>query len=167
MSRTVSSAFKQAIYSQETDEVFTTLLTIDHDDLTSPIRVANDWLEDLPVAGVKGVISNSVEYVAFPFEFILPPQNETGISMAKLRIDNVSREIMVSALAITSPASVNVKIVLSSDPDTIEMEIDDFKLANITANVFTIEGDLSTSDNYDLEPFPGARFDPSRFPGAF
>lgn len=166
MSRSFTSTFKQALYAPETEQIFTTLIEIDHDDLAQPIRVASDWLEELPTAGVKGVISNGVEYIAFPFEFMLPDQNETGISRAKLRIDNVSREIMVSALAITSPATVNIKVVLSCDPDTVEINLEGFKLSNITANAFAIEGDLLIT-SFDLEPFPSGRFDPSRFAGLF
>lgn len=166
MSRSFTNTFKQALYAPETDQVFTTLIEIDHDDLAQPVRVASDWLEELPSAGVKGVISNGVEYIAFPFEFILPDQNETQISRAKLKIDNVSREIMVSALQITSPATVNIKMVLSSDPDVVELDLSGFKLSDLTANAFAIEGDLIIT-TYDLEPFPSGRFDPSRFAGLF
>lgn len=166
MSRSFTDSFREALYAPETDEVFTVLVEIDHADLSAPVRVASDWLEDLPISGGKGVISNGTEYIAFPFEFILPDQNETGVSRAQLRIDNVSREIMISALSISTPASVNVKIVLSSDPDTVELELDGFKLKNLTADAFAIQGDLLLT-TYDLEPFPSGRFTPSQFAGLF
>ena len=41
MARDVSLTARQAIYAQETDEAFIVLLTIDHAELSDPIRVAN------------------------------------------------------------------------------------------------------------------------------
>lgn len=165
MSRTVSSNARAGFYAQNTDEVYTTLVTIDHADLTEPIRVTQDPMEELST-GVKGVISRGNEFVALPFDFIMPNQDGNKSPRARLKIDNISREIVAGARAISSPATVTVEIVMSSSPDTVEAVLDGFKLRDITYDSFTVEGDL-TIELFEDEPFPAGRMTPSRFPGAF
>ncbi len=57
MSRTVSSATLQAMFSQETDKVFVLLVTIAHPDLSPPIRVCSD---------AKNIVSRTETFVALP-----------------------------------------------------------------------------------------------------
>ena len=165
MSRLVSDNARSNLYAQNTDEVYTTLLTIDHADLLEPIRVTQDPKEELST-GVRGIISRGDEFVALPFEFVMPNQDGNRSSRARLKIDNISREIVAAARAISSPASVMVEIVMSSTPDVVEATLDGFKLRDITYDSFTVEGDL-TIELFEDEPFPAGRMTPSRFPGIF
>jgi len=166
MVRPVSNALKQAVNAQETDKAFIILLTLEHEDLSAPIRVTQDSMQDLPISGGRGVISRGNEFVALPFEIVLPDENEDQSPRAKLKIDNISREIVAAVRSITSPASAMLEIVLSQDPDVVEMQLLDFQLRNVTYDAFVVEGDL-TVEQFDLEPFPAGRITPSRFPGVF
>jgi hypothetical protein len=80
MPRNVSDNLKQAVFSQETSEVFITLVTITHPDFAEDIRVCSDPFELLPIAGVKGVVSRGDEYIYLPFNISLPAQDDTGIA---------------------------------------------------------------------------------------
>jgi hypothetical protein len=166
MPRTVSNVVKHAINAQQTNEVFIVLLTIDHPNFTAPIRVASDPKQVLPVALVRGVISNGEEFIYLPFCITLPQQDDTNTARATLSIDNIDREIVKAVRTADSAISVKIEIVLASDTDNIEISIDKFKLASITYDAFTVSGELSL-DYYDLEPFPCKRFTPSDFPGMF
>ncbi len=162
----VSTTFKQAAYAQETDEVFIGLVTFTSDELAAPIYVATDPFELLPIANVKGVVSNGVEFVYLPFDITLPRDDRTGAVSAKMRIENISRQIIGAARSIRNPLNVCIQVVLSDDPDRIEMEFNYFQLKNVTYDGFTIEGTLAL-DYWGLEPFPSGRFTPSGFPGMF
>lgn len=166
MSRTVSSSMKEAVFGQRTPEAFLILLTIDHDDLAEPIRITPDPFEVLPILGIRGVVSNGVEYSALPFEFILPGDSPDSPPISTIRMDNISREIVNAIRSITSPPTATISIVLSSDPDVVEITLTDFTLNNIRADVYTVEGELST-EQLDAEPLPSGRFTPGLFPGLF
>lgn len=165
MSRNVSSNFRSGVYAQNTEEVYLLLITIDHADLADPIRVTQDPMEELS-GGAKGVISRGDEFVALPFEVTLPNQDANQSPSARLKIDNITREIVTAARSITSPADVMLEVVLASDPDTVEAVMTGFKLREVTYDAFTVEGEL-TIELFELEPFPAGRMTPSRFSGLF
>ena len=164
--RDLSNAAKAAIYAQSTDECFIILITINHSSFSEPVRVASDPLELLPIAGVRGVISNGDEYLYLPFVIELPAQDDTGVAKARLSVDNISREIVSAVRNADSALSIDIDIVLASDPDTVEASISDFRLERVTYDAFTVSGDISV-EYFDLEPFPARRFTPSDFPGLF
>jgi hypothetical protein len=166
MSRALSNAAKQAIYAQSTKEAFILLITISHESFTEDLRVSSDPMELLVNAGVNGVMSRGQEYPYCPFMINLPAQDDTGVAKASISIDNVSREIVAALRRATSALSITIEIVLSSDPDIVEVSVQDFKLDRATYDALTISGDISVQ-YFDLEPFPQGRFTPSYFRGIF
>ena len=166
MSRDISDAAKNAIYAQQTEEVFIFLVTIDNENFTTPIRVASDSFELLPDAGVRGVLSRGEEYLYMPFDISLPAQDESGVAKANISIDNISREIVGHVRQATSALSITIEVVLASDVDSPEITVSDFRLDRVTYDSLTVSGDISV-EYFDLEPFPSRRFTPSDFPGLF
>lgn len=165
MSRNLSNNAKRAVFSQQTDEVFIVLLTINHPSFIEPARVSSDPFELLS-SGARGVISNGIEYPYLPFTISLPQQDDTGTARATLSIDNIDRRIVAAARGANSSLDVKIEIVLASDLNAVEMSIDKFKLEKVTYDAFTVSGELSVQ-YFDLEPFPSKRFTPSDFPGMF
>lgn len=166
MSRDVSTTFREAAYAQQTGEVWICLLTITDVGLTAPIRLTSDPFETLPIAAVPGVVSRGNEYIYLPFNIELPTQDDTGISRARLSIENVDRRIVAAVRNGTNDLRILVEIVLASDVDTPELALPDFQLSNVDYDAMTIEGDL-TLEYFFLEPFPARRMTPSDFPGLF
>jgi hypothetical protein len=164
--RNVSAAFKQAVFAESTHEVFVTLLKITHASFIQDILVCDDPTVVLPTAGVRGIISNGLEYIFTPFTITLPAQNETGIAQAQISVDNVGEELIAPIRNATSAINVTVQIVLASQPDTVELEFDNFRLESVDYDALTVSGNLSM-EYYDLEPFPSKRFTPSTSPGVF
>lgn len=164
--RQLSNAAKQAVYSQETSEVFIILLTITSPDFLEPIRISSDSTELLPLANVRGTLSRDEEYVYLPFAIELPQQDETGVARAKISIDNIDRRMVQAVRTATSALSITVEIVLASSPDVLEMSVEDFRMERISYDALTISGDLSV-EHFDLEPYSKLRFTPSNFPGMF
>lgn len=157
--------FFAAIHGRSIEEVFILLLTIEHEDLVEPIYVANDVRDDLG-GGARGVRSQGKEFVFIPFQAKLPNLEQDVIPAAKLTMDNISREITRVISEISSPPMVRMQIVLSTDPNVVEYDLQGFKLNNVNYDVLTVEGDL-TVEYFASEPYPSVRFTPSRFPGLF
>ena len=153
----LSTAAVQAAFAQETAEVFLPLVTLDHADLAVPIRV---------VRNTEDVTSRGKFFVAFPFDIILPDQVEDRLAVARLTIDNVSREIGQAIRLVQSPLEVLVEIVRWSEPDVVEMSLPTLYLRNVTWDATTVSGEL-TVDDLSGEPYPVGRFVPSWFPGLF
>jgi len=162
---TISSDMSAAMHARSTEEVFLILVTITHPNLAQPIYIVNDTKDELST-GQRGVISNGHEFVYLPFEFILPTLERDSIPKSRISMDNTSREIVATVLSISDPPDVQIQIALSSNPDLIEYDIQGFKLASVTYDALTIEGDL-TFEQFFSEPYPSVRFTPSRFPGLF
>ena len=152
-----STRFIRSAFAPETAEVWIPLVTIQHSTLSEPIRVANN-LED--------ITSNGNLFKGCPFEPVFPGDTDDGPPGAKLRISNVSQEIVKVVREIDTPASVDLQLVLASDPDTIEAEYNGLELRDVTGDAGYIEGILG-HDDLRLEPFPYEGFSPTYFPGLF
>ncbi len=83
-----------------------------------------------------------------------------------MTIDNIHRDIVIAIRDLTSAPTVEIKVVLSSDPYTAEAEFTGFELTNVTYDSLQVQGDL-TIESFMNEPFPGDSFLPSTFPGLF
>ncbi len=166
MTRVLSSTAKQALFAQQTDEVFAVLLTIEHSSFSQPVRISSDPKEDLPEAGVKGIVSRGDEYIYPPFSLSLPSQDDTVLAKANISIDNVSREMISHVRGADSALSIKIEVILASDPDTVEISMSQFKLERVTYDALTVNADISV-EYFDLEPFPARRFTPADFPGMF
>ena len=153
----VTNAFREAAYSQETDDVFLVLLKIDHDDIDPAIRVVNNN---------ESITSNGETFVAFPFELTLPDSRGDGTPTARLVIDNVSREIAESLRSITSAPQITIEVVRAAAPNTVEITFAPFTLRNVRWDMRKVSGDLMMEE-IAIEPFPIGQFAPAQFQGLF
>ena len=151
---TISDTLKGDAWAVESDLPLV-LLTIDHADINPPIRVVNNKVD---------ITSNGDLYTAFPFEPFLPDSIEDAPPRAKLRIDNVSREIAEAIRLISTPANVTYSVVRQDDFDTVEMTWPAMRLTNVHWDALTVTGDLEFED-LTREPYPAHTFSPAEFPG--
>lgn len=150
----ISDFLKQDAWSNESNLPLV-LLTIDHSSLIEPIRVVNNKVN---------ITSNGREYIAFPFEIILPDSSESSPPQSKLKINNVSREIGQAIRLISSPPSVTIQIVRQETLDVVEAEFAGMYLTNVSYDVSVVEGELFFED-LSREPYPYLKFSPSYFRG--
>lgn len=162
--RNISRATRQAVYAQSTKEAFIALITLSHPSWTEDIRVSSDPTQLLPDANVRGTISNGDEYLFAPFGFTLPAQDDTGISRATISVENVSRTLMEKIRERSSGGEIDIKIqvVLSSDPDVVDVTVTNFKFTSVNYDAFSINGEISV-EYFDNEPFPYQRITPSKY----
>ena len=157
MSRSLSTTAKQAIFTQETDEVFLMLLTINHSDLGSPIYVVNN---------TEDVVSNGNTFLGYPFYFELPGEDAESLSQVTLTITNVDKLLVAGVRSIATPLDVKLQVVLASDPNTIEAGDFDMKVRDVTYDALTLSGRCNFNDLLN-EPYPAGTYTPADYPGLF
>lgn len=157
--RQLSSAALEAAFSQQTSEVWLTLLTLSHPDLAAPIRVVNN---------TQNITSGGEIYQAFPFVVELPSERDGEVSGARLSICNVDRTIILAVRSIIGkgPATAEVSIVLASSPDVVEAGPLEFEARAIsyTADVVSAELVYETRQYAAVPPWT---FNPNDFGGLF
>ena len=149
--------FKQASNAVETGEVFLSLLEFTHSDMPEPI-----YFVDNTVA----VVSNGITYEPYPFRITLPEDKQGVLPSVQLTIDNVDQRLIEAVRGFSNPPVVTLKIILASEPDNIEIQLDNLKLRNLTFNAFTITGSL-VLDSPMGRRFPSGVYNPKQYLALF
>lgn len=158
MPRSLSSAAKAAIFAPQTGEAFLVLLTLAHYSFAATLKFA---------ANDQNVWHQGSEYLAFPFEIMLPDDTDEAPPKVTLKIDNVDRRIIQEIRQVPGdPITVTLFLVTASSPDLVEAGPYQFVLRDVSYSAATIEGTLAYEDILS-EPFPADSFTPDRFPGLF
>lgn len=160
MARPLSLALKQAMFSQETGEVFLAICSISHASiLNGPLRVVNN---------LENMTSNGNVYTAFPFKVTLPAEGIDGSPRVRLVLDSIDRSIIQAIRGIPpgDPPTVQVDLVLASQPDVIDISFPNLTLRNVDYDQYVVEGDLALDED-DREPIPYWSFTPQNTPGLF
>lgn len=154
---TITATTRGEMFASEADEGLLVLLTINHVDLSVPIRV---------VANQENIVSRTEDFIAFPFDIVLPTMAEGSPPRAQLTIDNVSLEIAQAIRQVSSAPTVLIEVVRTDNFDSVELSFPELKLQNVRWDAGQVSGDL-TSEDLQLEPYPADAFVPSNFPGLF
>lgn len=163
--RNLSTRAVESGNDSETGEVWLILLTIIHPDiLDGPLRLVNDHAELQRHVLVNGA-STLVTHIALPFDIDLPGENPDSPSKAVLKVDNVDRRIVQAMRELQSPPTVDIEVVLKSQPDVTEVSFPGMTLRNVRYDVNAVSGDLSFESIYG-EPV-SIIITPHRFPGLF
>lgn len=156
MSRTLSPVARHSANMAQTDEVWLVLLTIDHASLDDPLRFVNNF---------ASIESRGDLFIAFPFEIELPGEDPEGLTDARIRIDNIDRQIVRAIREMAEPPTVLIEIVLASQPDTVEAAFDGLVLRDAGYDAVTVTATLKF-EQIMSEPVT-LQMTPSRFPGLF
>ena len=137
MARPLSSIALQSAQALTTSEVWLLLLKLDHADLATPFYLVNN---------TESVIHETIEYIAYPFSVVLAEDDGEKLPKVRLTIDNVDRALVETIRSISDSPSINIKLVLASQPNTVELEIDGLILREVEYDAFTITGTLYADD---------------------
>lgn len=154
-----SSDFVREAQAERTGNVVTTLLTLDHPNIGTPLRVTDDKVQ---------TISRGETFIPYPFSARLARNSADTAPSAQLAIGNIDRQIVLAlrALPLEPPVSVLIEEVLSSDPEVVERSMAGFELRSADYDAQRVTGAL-VLDTLDREPFPAIKYLPSTCPGVF
>lgn len=157
MARTLSNSAMQAAMAQSTDEVWVTLLDIEHPDFPATIRVCDN---------TENIVSGGNTYIAFPFRFAAPSDEEEREPKATLSISNVDQSIIDDIRSILSPPIITAYAVLASSPNSIEYGPLKLKADSVNYDAQNITLQLGF-DAFADEPTGWIKYSPEYFPGMF
>ena len=168
MSRTLSMNLRSALHAQEMGIVPIVLVKIEHEDLgPNPFLFSSDpteMLQDDPL--MYGTRSGGKIWYFVPFSFVMPDERADTAPTQRLIIENIDRTMVELLRSTTTPAKVTCYIVMSNDPDVVEIEGVAFDLSSAAYDAQQIEMTL-TVDSLVTEPYPWGTFNPAQFPGLF
>lgn len=158
-----SQTFIKAIQALTTDEVFLTLIRITHADIDADAFPNGICI----VAHDQNVVSNGIEYIAYPVRIRKPEQGPEELPRAQLTIDNIDPAI-INALRLLqgNRPVIEFATVLLSDPDTIEDGPYYFQLMSTPWDRTTITATLGAEPILN-ETWPAGAMTPATHPGIF
>lgn len=158
MTTTYTPAGRRNLLATSADEPFLVLLEITHPDLEVPVRVANDTVN---------ITARGNEYVACPFELVLPDDVAEQVPKAQLRVDNIGRELTQWLEYSRGGKGAKCRIIqcLRSDPDVFEYDMT-LDMTSMSIDNQTVSSDLGFQNTLML-PAVAVRYDPKSTPGGF
>ena len=156
--RQISAAAMQAVLAQNTPDVFTPCLSINHPTFANPIRLAFNTEVLHRAAG---------DYMPYAFQIDLPNQHDDSLPQVKLTVDNVDLQVNDAIRTLQGPPTVTMDVVMASSPDTVEIGPFNYSLQSATANADTIQGVLGFEEDIFSQSCPGQTYTPISSPGLF
>lgn len=154
--RELSTNLLSQMYAQNSTVPFLELYKISHPDFDDIYLVNNN----------ENIISNGIEYIAFPVKLTLTADDGESQREFKVEFANIGLELINEIRSVTSPMDCNIKIVLADNPDYIEIELDELKIKNLTYNEQTISASLVLDDFLNVK-LSSERYGPANYPGIF
>ena len=156
MSRVLSNALLAQLYGQESNDPFLILLTMTHDSFDT-IRLVNNTVD---------IVSRTQTFLGYPFRIVLSPDDGEQSRNISLSIDNTSLELIDELRQVTTAIGVKLELILASDPNTVQIEIADLEIQNISYNKSTITATL-VLDGFLNQEMIGERYIPTKYIGLF
>ena len=156
--RNLSSNLLAQLYTENSDDPFLSLFTLNHPDWVEPLYLVNNTVE---------IVSNGKTFVPFPLKLTLPTDDGESIRKVEIEFDNVSRDLIEEIRSVTdTKINVSIQLVLASNPDFIEIELIELSIKTITYNATSIRATLYLDDFLNTE-ITSERYAPTNFPGIF
>jgi hypothetical protein len=157
MAKNYTANFKEKV-SSTSGEAPVYLLTIEHPQLATPIRVVNDNSD---------FTSNGNTFTAMAFQISLPDDVADQLPRAKIAIDNIGRELTqwLDASNGGQGATVTVQQVMRNTPNIVEAEYV-LDLINVKQDAFQVTGELGYEDTLNA-PGLTVYYRPENTPGIF
>ena len=155
--RQLSTALLNQIFSQNSDDPFLMLLTLEHASFDSTIHLVNNQ---------ENITSRGTEYMAFPMKITMPVDDGDTTRQVMVEFDNVSQDLIDEFRSVTDHIDVTLEMVLASNPDFVEIELGELKLQDVTYNKSTIQARLFMDDFLNTG-LSSERYTPTNFPGIF
>jgi len=158
MPRAYSAEYKSTLAKVSGEETPLILLEINHPELDPPIRVVNDS---------QNIISNGIEYIAFPFNCTLPDDYENRLPRARISIGNAGRDLMfwLETTDGGNGSTGTFRQVMRSRPNQIEYEIT-MGLFNVAATNLEVSAELGF-ENLFAKPAISISYRPENSAGLF
>lgn len=175
MSRNISTQAKALISKQNIGVAFIQCIKLEGGGLSSPRLYTNNTIDVAYIPSDSDYSGLAGTYEAIPFDLVLPQTVDTEPPMAKLQIDNVSKEIVDELRSVTNETSLTYFLVLDGNnigptvttiTSSPEIFIEDLNIKNANIDPLLISVDFGSTNTIDAQ-FPNEGLTPNLFPGLF
>jgi hypothetical protein len=132
------------------------LVTLTHPSFTTVKLVNNS----------EDIVSNGETFTSFPMRIRLPADDGESTREVSIEFDNVSRELIDELRTVTTPIDVKIEMILASNPDDIQITLDELKMRNVTYNKSIVSARLYLDSFLNVE-LTSERYSPKLYPGLF
>lgn len=157
MSNSISNQLLAQFYGMASDDPFLMLLTIDHEDFDEEIRLVNN---------TENQISRGKEFLSFPMNIRLPGDDGENLREVSIEFDNVSLYLIGELRSVTTPMDVKLEMILASDPDTVQLSLEELKLKNVVYDKQKVSAKLFMDSFLNVE-MTSEKYTPTIYPGLF
>jgi hypothetical protein len=114
----------------------------------------------------EDIVSNGETFTSFPMRIRLPADDGESTREVSIEFDNVSRELIDELRTVTTPIDVKIEMILASNPDDIQITLDELKMRNVTYNKSIVSARLYLDSFLNVE-LTSERYSPKLYPGLF
>jgi len=157
MPNALSPELLAQLFSQESNDPFLMLLTLNHPDWPSTYYFVNNGAQ---------IISRGLTFLPFPMTIVLPTDDGESSRSVKIEFDNVSLDLIDILRSVTSPMTVKLEMILASLPDIVQMELTELQIQNVNYNSKKVSAILIIDSFLNTE-LSSERYTPSAYPGLF
>ncbi len=156
MSNTLTPALLAEMFGQVSDDPFLMFVTISHEDFPT-IYLVNNTVDQT---------SRGQEFTAFPMTVNLPTDDGESAREVTIDFDNVSLELIEELRTVTSPMDVKIEMILASDPDTVQLSLEELKMRSVSYNKQRVSAKLYMDSFLNVE-MTSEKYGPTNYPGMF
>jgi hypothetical protein len=157
MSNTLTNQLLAQMFGQVSDDPFLMLVTVSHTQFPTPLYLVNNTVD---------IVSRGITYQAFPMEITLPQDDGETTREVSIVFDNVSLFLINELRSVTSPMDVKIEMLLASDPNTVQLSLEELKLRSVTYDKQKVSAKLYMDSFLNVE-LTSEKYSPTLYPGLF
>ncbi|KQP02667.1 hypothetical protein [Methylobacterium sp. Leaf93] len=167
MGRLISLNARQAMNASATDDGPVMLIKITHATLPAPVYLSSDPTMRFSMDPLRyGTRHQGQDYDFVIMGAIMPDDEKDSPPKTTLAFENVAPDMAAPLRAISSPARIDLTVVMALSPDVVEARYTNLRGVKASYDADAVSLDISR-EPYTSEPWPSGRFSPARFPGLF
>lgn len=160
-----SATGRAKLNAEQTSDVLVMLVTINHASLAQPVRLSTDPTTALSADPLAyGTISDGVTYEFALMSIIVPDDIEGTPPSTRLVLENVTQGMAGLFRSITTPGTVDFRLVWASAPDDEQEIRTGFKFTSATYDASQVVLDVSR-EPVAMRPMIAGHMTKRRFPG--
>jgi len=152
----VSDTAREALFAQETDEVFLECVEITADGI-DPIRLVHN---------TQDIISGGNLYKAVKFKLLFPSGKLGSSNKATVELSNIDRQAVEVVRSSQNPLVLTSFLIRASEPDLIEQGPFEFTLRNTRWSASTLSAELYDDVDGNIA-IPKIHYNSQDFPGLY
>lgn len=165
MSRLYSLSTRSRLTADQSGDVAVLLVRITHPSLPEPVLVSSDPTQRFSVDPlVYGTMHQGEPYPFVLMGAVLPDDQDKAPPRTTLVFENVDADMAAVLRSITSPARIDLRVVLAATSDIVELQFTDLQAVRGSYDAGQVSLDISR-EPFTSEPMPAGRMSKYRFPG--